>query len=198
MTQPVFGEDVRRLIGQRERRVEQVGRRFGLRAIADGEPTELFGDRKCRCQNRRQRDEAQRAERVRVAKLEDDRREAENAKREKQAKLDAEKEIKRKENSGRWVDGSYKVTAWGSDKLFTGTYYLYAVVVNSNGDASFHGQYLDIQNASPKYSAQYATTVSKGTLAPGEKKKIHIPFDNGPNKEINTEYNINVRYFVPE
>jgi phage-related minor tail protein len=149
-------------------------------------------------ENRRQRDEAQRAERVRVAQLEEDRRQTiENAEREKQAKLEAEKERKRKENSGKWVDGAYHVTTWGCDKLFKETY-LSAFVTNSTGDVSFHGQYLNISNGSPKYSAQYATTISRGTLAPGEKKLIHIPFDNGPDNIRNTEYNITVRYFVPE
>ncbi|HIJ87390.1 MAG TPA: hypothetical protein HPP97_06835 [Desulfuromonadales bacterium] len=165
---------------------------------------------------RREAEEERRIERQRLAKQEDDRRAAENrrreqqertqreaqaAERERKAKTEADTERKRTDNSGRWVDGSYTVTFAGEqgNRMFLETY-LTASVTDSSGSAEATGQYLSIQNSSAKYSAQYATVSGiRGTLAPGETKLIHIPFNNGTGDSYRpTKYPVNIRYFKEE
>jgi hypothetical protein len=162
---------------------------------------------------RRAAEENRRIERQRLAKQEDDRRtvetrrreeqeraqrEAVAAERELQAKIEADKERKSKENSGKWVDASYTVTFAGENdnRMFLDTY-LTASVTDSTGSAEAKGQYLSIRNSSSKYSAQYATISGvRGSLAPGVTKLIHIPFNNGTGDSYRpTKYPVNIRYF---
>lgn len=144
---------------------------------------------------RQQREEEQRQtrerERIRVAEVQ--RQEQQRLERERQSKVEAEKVQQRQENNVRWLNGSYKVNAGGSDSLYLETF-VFAYVCKNFDDPAFYGQYLCIENKSSKYNADYATHNHKGSLRPGEKKILSIPFNNGPGKTIITEYQLNLRY----
>lgn len=97
--------------------------------------------------------------------------------------------------SGSWVSGTYTVTAWGSDKLYLDSY-VNAWVTDSSGSASFTGQYLQINNSSTKYTANYSSNGYTGTLKPGETKLLNIPFNNGTGSNYqSTKYQLWVQWF---
>ena len=196
----------------------------GLQSQADANRMIAEAQERQREQNRQRQEEFERrqqennrqqaVDRERRARQEEERRlanirrqeaeqrrqqQAEAAIREQQAKLVNIPKTERKKQSGRWVEGSYRVTAWGSDKMFVNSY-VYACVTNKSGDPSFEGQYLSISNTSSNKIAQYATYGTSGTLAPGSKKLINIPFNNnkGTNKYKPTEYKVNIRYIIEE
>lgn len=92
-----------------------------------------------------------------------------------------------------WRDGTFKVSAGGSDKMFLDTY-IYAYVCKKFDDPASYGQNLCLENKSSTCKADYSTSNGSGTLMPKEKKIIPIPFDNGPGKINVTKYQVNLHY----
>ena len=54
--------------------------------------------------------------------------------------------------AGTWKVGAYHVTCWGSDRLYVNTY-VFAVIVNGDGDPDCRGGFLQLENTSEKLPA---------------------------------------------
>lgn len=103
------------------------------------------------------------------------------------------------ESLGTWHIGTFKVTAWGNDRLsFNGA--VSAVICNENGEASFTGGYIRLKNNNAlPITYGYSGAANLG-LAPGEQRIEHLaiyqPAD--PSKRKNTEIDLTVRYWVED
>lgn len=77
--------------------------------------------------------------------------------------------------NGEWMEGEFRVTCWGSDKLWAETTYLTAFVANSKGLASCTGAGVEISNASSKYPAYFGLHVINMEVLPRQTNVLPVP-----------------------
>jgi hypothetical protein len=72
---------------------------------------------------------------------------------------------------GHWMTGTFKATAWCSDKMALTTGYVDACVVDEKGEGAFKGTFLEIRNSSSDYPVYYGLSgVINKKVEPGEKE----------------------------
>jgi hypothetical protein len=98
----------------------------------------------------------------------------------------------------RWQQETFRVTAAGSNAMFLKTYGV-AFIVNSKGDPSFTGGYIEISNGSRSFPLQFGLSgVINSEVEPAGTRTIHLAQYRSANNTTKTVVDLAVRWCEKE
>jgi hypothetical protein len=99
--------------------------------------------------------------------------------------------------NGTWKEGDFVATGWGSDKMFINTY-CSATVVNSKGEPSTRGGWLEVSNNSKKYPAYFGLSgVLNQKIAPGQTAKVYLAIYRSKSDTQTTRVSVHLKWWEP-
>lgn len=174
-----YAEEEARL--QEQRRASEI-REENRRTREAREEIQRETERQVNESRERERREAQ-ITRQQQAQRESERKEAERIAQQRQQEEDT---LKRQAKAGSWVTDDFKVTCWGSDKLYLASF-VTATVTDSSGEPLCDGAHVKIKNHysdHPIYFSVGNSSYSDQTLGP--KQQRIIPLSNNSSRKSQT------------
>jgi hypothetical protein len=99
--------------------------------------------------------------------------------------------------NGQWLEGEFRVTCWGSDRLWMETGYLTAFVANSRGLSSCTGAGIEVSNASSKYPAYVGIYVINQEVKPRQREPLSLAhYRSRKDKRMTVAY-MRVKWWKP-